>query len=296
MVSKVIIFGDSYMDGTELATSDDDLRHQADSLFPGVARQMDGSLPLPWTAPMFDKFNDWTFSLPDYFPRCKAYSMGGYLARKLNLPYENHAYGGYSNEAVMAEIWNNRPRLNGDTLVLVGLTYPNRTTRCDDTGHGGRTKTFNARVIPAQHRDLEQFLWLSTKYGDDTLTSILRVATHINALATMLRGIPYVVIDPLNIYRQNPEIHGKVFPWPRTRLVENMIRSNGEKIIMPYLVSQLQDFFDSSTFGFTLNHAMIEIAGQGNPYMEMLGHPNKSAHELFVDRYLQPHLEKEGMI
>lgn len=181
-------------------------------------------------------------------------------------------------------------------MVLVGLTYPNRTTRLDAVGYGGTIKTFNNFSLDGKGSDHDRFLELHMRYGDDTLASVLRVCNHVCAINNLLHSIPHVVIDPLNIYRQNPDIEGKVFPWPRTKLVETMISSVGEAIMMPYLVSQLQDFLDSNTFGFTLNHAMIDLANNGLPYNETLGHPNKMAHELYVDNYLHPYLEREGYL
>lgn len=297
MISRIAIFGDSYMDGSELPCSDPDLRHMFDALFTGVQRHPTGAIPENLRKPSFyDDFNRLTFSIPDYFDRCHAYSMGGYLARKLGIPFENHAFGGYSNDAIMAEIWNHRGSLDADTLVLIGLTFPTRTTRLDGVGHGGHIMTFNSHSIEVDGGDHERFLELSMRYGDDTLTSVLRVCNHVCAIGTLLRGIPHVIIDPLNIYRQNPEIDGKVFPWPKTRLIENMVTSMGEAIMIPYLVSQFQDFLDRSTCRFTLNHAMIDLALDNIPYNEALGHPNRMAHETYVDRYLHPYLVMEGMI
>lgn len=297
MISRIVIFGDSYMDGSELPCSDPDLRSRVDALFPGIARHHTGAIPVNLVkASFYVDFNDLVFSVPDYFDRCHAYSMGGYLARKLGVPHENHAFGGYSNEAIMAEIWNHLGHIDHNTLVLVGLTFPHRTTRLDAVGYGGHIRTFNNFSIDGKGSDHDRFLELHMRYGDDTLTSILRVCNHIRAVSEMLRGIPHILIDPLNIYRQNPDIDGKVFPWPRTRLVENTINSAGETILMPYLVSQMQDFLDSRTFEFTLNHAMIDLANNGLPYNETLGHPNKMAHEIYVDKYLHPYLEREGYL
>lgn len=295
MINKVLVFGDSYMFGSELPCADPDIRPKVDRLFSGIQRDHTGAIPEKlWNPSYFVDFAELVGEIPDYNERCHRYCMGGYLANKLSVGYENHSIGGYSNDAIMAELMLRSDQLDGNTLVLVGITYPDRTTRLDVRSEYNYIKTYNNFQI-GWSREHENFLELYMKYGDDTLTKFMHVRNHIAAIKSMLSDIPHVLIDPTNIYRQSPEIDGRLFTWPQTNLIEAQLSVRGEQIVLPKIVSKLQSYFDDNLFQFTLNHAMVDIESNNQSCRESLGHPNKLAHEIFVDRYLHPYLQEKGI-
>lgn len=298
MIDRIMLFGCSYMNGDELACADPDIKPRFDAAYGDQHRDHTGSIPEasmePW---MFEAYRHIADTITDFRQRCQDRCMGGYLARTLGVPCENHSLGGYSNDAIMAEVTNQRHRMDARTLVLVGLTHINRTTRLDERSPHGRIRT-NNNYSPLWPRNSDQgrYAELSLMFGDDTLTKLIQVRNHIRALSSLLSGIPHLVIDPINIYRQNAEVDGKLFSWPQIRVLESKIVGQHEAILERGVLDHLQAEMDELTFGYTMLHAMVDVRSRALPCREALGHPNRLTHEAFVDGYILPHLAKHGIL
>ena len=118
----------------------------------------------------------------------------------------------------------------------------------------------------------------------------------ISSIKEILAGIPHVIIYPLNIYRESPDIVKPLFDWDHTQVVSNSISQAGEHIAHPDIVESVQQYFNDNLFAYTFHHAMIDVHARNEPCRCLLGHPNRASHEQMVDAYLMPWLRTQGII
>ena len=297
MITHIMAFGDSFMYGHETPSSDTDVSARLNAAFPNQQLDHTGAIPNHIiSAKHYATMQQVTDSIPSYDERCLQYCLSGYLASKLDIEYQNYSCGGYSNDAIMAELLQRLPYMDQHTLVLVGLTYPSRKTQLSQRTAGDRILTLNNYAQFTDVADQKRYLELDMHYGDDILVKLLQVSNHVRAIHDLLRDIPHVLIDPTNIYRQNSELNQLLFAWPMDTNVKRFIRDLDEPLILPAIANTIQSCFDQLLFGYTLNHAMLELHQQGSRCRELGGHPTRHSHQLFVDNYLWPHLYKEGWI
>lgn len=297
MIDSVWIFGDSYMYGQELPFHDPALRKQLlDSLGNPVLDSAE-LLSEPITQKLFDRMSQVEKSIDNYAMLCNQHSMGGYLAGRLGVPCINRARGGYSNDAIMAELINNRSKITADSLVIVGMTYPARETQlCRQDGQG-YIACFNNYSAFAKDRQHEQYLSLSTQFGNDMLTKYLHATNHVSRIRELLLGIQHVVIDPVNIYRSSPEITDPIRPWDNHGdPIGSTIGAIEEAVMHSAVLDCIRTYFDTTLFEHTLNHAMQAVRASGARYMELGGHPTKACHDWFVDHCLWPWLTDRGLV
>lgn len=291
MVNRIMAFGDSVMYGTELPYDDDDIRPLVDSIIRGLGLDETGALHHGDITPaLVDAKEEMEKGIEDYDERCKRYSMSGYLAAKLGVPSVNHSFGGYGNDAIVSEILMHRHEFNQRTFVIVGLTYHSRRTRLDETNVNGRIVSINNYA--ASNRDQIKYLELEDMYGDDLLVRYLHVRNHVSALREILKGVPYLIIDPLNTYRENHELGSGIHGWGHRDCVSAAILQQHGRITKPSLVEEIQKYFNDNTFGYTLNNAMMEVSAEGTRCRQPFLHPTKAVHERFVDAYIIPWMKE----
>jgi len=297
MIKQIVAFGDSYIAGYELAFADPDARTLLDKAFANQKLDRTGSIPpLDLRYTHFNKFREVEQAVPDYQQRCWDYSLVGYLARQLGVPYHNWAFDGYSNDAIMAELIKKSSSLDADCLVLVGVTFPARETQLNIATEHGRIKCFSNYQQFAENSRHEKFIASAWEWSNDLLTKFMHVRNHISSVKEILAGIPHVIIDPWNIYRESPDITQPLFDWDHTDVIRNSITQAGEYIQHQDIVQSLQQYFNHNLFAHTFQHAMIDVHNRNQPSRCLLGHPNRSSHEQFVDAYLRPWLSSQGMI
>lgn len=298
MIKRIAAFGDSFIAGIELPFDDPDLKPLSDQAFKDV-RSLDHTGSIPY-ADLSMKHHqarmDLEQSIPDYFQRCFDYSLSGYLASKLSVPHSNYGFMGYSNDAIMADLIKQRHALDAQTLVIVGVTFPARETQLAVPTDHGRVKCFTNHNQFALNSRHAAYLDAYLEFSNDMLVKFLQAKNHLSSVRELLQGIPHVIIDPQNIYRESPDITEPLFGWDYNNVVRSTIEHTGELIIHPEIVDAVQQYFNANLFAYTLNHAMIEVHRTGARSRCMLGHPNRASHELFVDQYLWPYLVQQGMI
>lgn len=294
MIKKIIVFGDSYMYGTELPQDDSDIKPRIEKIVEGMPRDpISGAIPIRMLNSVhFDALWDIELSTPDYEYRCHRYSIGGILTQHYGIEtYKNYAWAGYSNTAIMSEIIEHLGEIGPDTLVIVGLTYPSRTTRLNEPTDYGKTKSFNNFSSLAKNKDHRKFIELAFEYDDDMLTKYLNVINFISFIDNVLSGVPHIIIDPINIFRENNELNGKILNgWNFDNKIENTIIDHGDEIRKPELVKYAQQFFNSNLFPYTFNHSILHAKTSNYYGRSYLGHPSRKAHQHFANEYLIPHI------
>lgn len=296
MIKKLVVFGDSYMYGTELPQDDPDLYPKIENIVADLPRDpVSGAIPIGLLrSSHFDALWNLEMSTPDYEYRCHNYSIGGIIKRHLGLEvYNNYAWAGYSNEATMVELIKNRGLIDNETLVIVGITFPTRTTRLNEETGYNKIRTFNNFSSLSKNKDHEKFIELSFKYDNDIMTKCLQVINFISFVKRELNGIPHIIIDPVNIFRDNPDLNGMIVDgWILENTVKNYILKQGDNIFHPELVDYAQNFFNDNLFPFTFNHSISHAKQNGYYGRALLGHPSKKAQEHYASNYLIPYINK----
>lgn len=297
MIKHIVAFGDSNIAGNELPFCEPAAKAVLDNAFPDQQLDHTGSIPpLEVRFQHYEKLTQVTDRIPDYDQKCWHYSIVGYLARSIGVPYTNHAFGGYSNDAIMAELLKKRSSIDSSTLVIVGMTFPARETQLNMATDHGRIKCFSNYHQFAKNPRHEKFLASYLEWSNDLLTKFIQVRNHISSIKEILAGIPHVIIDPWNIYRESPDIVKPLFDWDHTQVVSNSISQAGEHIAHPDIVESVQQYFNDNLFAYTFHHAMIDVHARNEPCRCLLGHPNRASHEQMVDAYLMPWLRTQGII
>lgn len=297
MISKILTFGDSYMYGTELPQEDPDLKEHINKIVEGLPRDpISGAIPIDILKSVhFDKLWDLEMKTNDYETRCHNYCISGIVARHFNIPeYKNFSWAGYSNDAILVELLSHMHEITNDTLVIVGLTFPFRTTRLNESTNYNKIKSFNNHHNLNKNRDHERYIELSMEYDDDILVKYIHTMNHISTIKSILANVPHVIIDPINIYRESKELNGKLLDdWFLEDTIKSSILRIGDDILYPGVVDHLQDFFNNNTFGYTFNHSLL-YAKDNNVYgRALLGHPSRYAHEHFAAEFLIPYIKRD---
>jgi len=296
MIDKVWVFGDSYMYGHELPFHDPDLREQLLASLGHPRLDSHGLLIDHIDQKLFDHMSQVEKAIDNYCRLCHRQCMGGYLASRLNVEYNNRAKGGYSNDAIMAELLKYRQSITPNSLVLVGMTYPARETHLHQTDDYGYAQCFNNYGNFVTNKHQRQYIMLQQEFGNDMFTKYLQAHNHVARVRELLCDIPHVIIDPVNIYRRSPEIMNPIRSWDYpSDPIGSIIGEIGESI-QDTLLDSIKGYFDKHLFQCTLNHAMVAVRTTGQRYMELGGHPSKACHEWFVDHCLWPWLTDIGLV
>lgn len=294
MITKLVTFGDSYMYGTELPQDDPDLKFKLETIVQDLPRdKISGAVPVNLLkSTHFDALWDIEMKTADYEERCHRYSISGIISKYFNFDtYKNYSWAGYSNDAIMSELILHKNDISPDTLVIVGLTFPYRSTKLNEqTGHN-KIRTYNNYAPHNRGSTHKKYIELSDLFGDDILVKYLHVKNHIAALKEILHGIPHIIIDPVNIYRENSELNYKLLDdWFLDKILEQTINGLGDQIYYVDIVKELQTYFNENIFHFTFNHSLLS-AKENNVYgRALLGHPSKYSHEHFANTYLIPYI------
>lgn len=294
MIRRIVAFGDSYIFGEELPYDDDVCRPMVEELVGWLPRDHTGAiLEDGITQQLIARKKAMDLLIDGYDERCVSMSFPGYMASIIGTEYQNHAFGGYSNDAIMSTLLMNRAEIDADTLVIVGLTYHTRRTRLGESKSNGRIRCINN--YHAETGDQMRYLELEDAYGDDLLVRYLHVRNTICAIRQLLEGIPHIVLDPVNTYRENPELNGRLFAWDHDRCVHRALERNG-RIERPSLANEIQAYFNHHTFHYTLVHAMADVMATDGTCRHPFMHPTRRVHERFADAYVMPWLTERGML
>lgn len=297
MITQILAFGDSNVAGNETAFCEPDAKALLDKAFPKQKLDKTGSIPpRDVRYQHYTKLTEVTDSIPDYDQKCWHYSFVGHLANTIGVPYINCAFGGYSNDAIMAELIKHSADIDESTLVIVGVTFPARETQLNIATDHGRIKCFSNYHQYAENPRHQQFMETYWEWSNDLLTKFIHVRNHIASIKEILTGIPHVIIDPWNIYRESPDITEPLFDWDHNDVVSNSIKQRGEHIIHLDIVAMLQQYFNDNLFTYTFHHAMIDVHRRGELCRCLLGHPNRASHAQLVDAYIAPWLRDQGII
>lgn len=294
MITKLLTFGDSYMYGTELPQDDADLKSKIENIVKDLPRdKISGAIPIDLLkSKHFDALWEIEIQTNDYEERCHSYCISGIVSNYFNLEsYKNYSWAGYSNDAIMSELILHKNELSSDTLVIIGLTFPFRTTRLNELTDYHKIKSFNNYQNLDKSNAHKKYIELSILFDNDLLVKYLQVKNHISALKQLLCNVPHIIIDPINIYRENSELNYKLLDdWFLDNTIEMSINKIGDQICYPAIVQDLQTYFNENTFAYTLNNSLLH-AKENNVYgRALLGHPSRYSHEHFANTYLIPYI------
>ena len=301
---KLFVFGDSYQFGDELPQCEiPDMIQRAEAAInrPNSIWE-DGRFPFGYiNGEQTNILRDLEDELiQDYRKKATTLCIGGRVAQHFNISdYRNFSKNGFSNLAIAARILQNLKDIDEDTLVIVGLTHLDRSTHFKKfIGTDNDIKCFNNFRNPGESAERDQFVQMLPTYGDDQLATYIQLAVQANGISHMLESTKckYIIIDPLNIFRENAELDGKLLKgWKFSnnihRILEN--REQWEALWHTELIQELQSSFNDLFFYKTLNSSICEIAKTNKVTYCILGHPTAEVHAHFAENYLIPYLEKE---
>ena len=309
MYSKMMVFGCSYMKGTELPQK----------YIPNVDAwaqehfnrnlSVDGSIPIRKRSSKDHlKYYDIERSDPNWQRRCEELTCTYQSAQQLGIQnYENYAVGGYSNTAILHEVMQRLDTIDDDTVVVVSLTYPFRNTRLNDLWD---THTDHPKP---QCSSTHKFVKHLTDYDPERALEILRNVDDVPARYLQAQAIIYqlqalipnlVLLDAIAFYREVPDIsHRSVFDYRDPDVAEICIPTNtvdeqtrrdsdDERAnLIPQATERLQTFFNESFMPYTLSHSIANVYDAGERYRCVLTHPNWRVHEDFAKNYLTPYIQ-----
>lgn len=292
MIDNILIVGDSFLYGEETPEIYiDNIEQKIFDVFKTNERKLDGRLVLPIGRDYIWKWIDVYKSINNYNQLAFDFSFGGHLKRQLKIPVTNLSIPGASmNQILNILLTNKNEFVNEKTLLIVGVTYPYRTTRFEYRNDVALVQSYN---LTAEDDDHERFLELSTLYGDDTLSKIYHVMGAVGLIKQIFKNNNLIIIDPYDIYRTTV----------KNRHVLKEFKNKIESAISPDAsmhfksVELTQTFFDENTFDYTFFDAMDDVVNEkiGNAAC-VLGHPSHHSHAVFADRYLLPYIIEQGWI
>lgn len=296
MYDKVIAFGDSFVSGDELSQElIPNLQQEVINFF-GVDMEIHGDVKLPEKKFSYADYNRWRSTvLEKYDPgaeTAKKLSYAGQIADHYNAEFYNFAYPGFSMSSIYATVIKNLSLITPDSLVIVGLTFPDRITRF---------RPYYIECEPgrrfSKNKDHAKYIELDVEYGNDIITRLMWVQTIIESIKSIVKCKRIIFIDPVNIYRENPEIE-KFQYFTVDRIVENHINMETiddsiiEDIISTHLdiITYLKEYFNRELFPYTFAHSIERLLKTNQKVKCILGHPSYIVHRDFVENCLIPEL------
>ena len=312
MIDRMMVFGCSYMKGTELPQKyipniDDWAKiHFKRDL------SADGSIPIrKRTSTDHLTYYDIERSDPHWERRCEELTCTYQTAEALGIKYyENYAVGGYSNTAIAAEVFKRLHTITDTTLVVVGITYPFRNTRLNDLWD---THTDHPKP---QCSSTHKFVKHLTDYDPEKALEILRNVDDVPARYLQAQGIMsmltstvqnLLLIDSIAFYREVADIKDRaVFRdydphediaeicIPTGTVDENVRRDSDEdrQNHIPELTESMQNYFNETFMPYTLSHSIANVYDKSEYYRCVLTHPNWRVHEDFSKKYLTPYIKE----
>ena len=285
MVDNVFIFGDSFMYGEESEQHEFDqeqfLQEMAEVIGrPVVKLTKTGRPSTALNAKEIEKYKEWFIN-----KCCKAgltpqyNSIGAMIARKVNAPYVMKALSGNSNNSIYKTFLDCLPDMTSDSLVVFGISQPNRKTYYDKwtAGHQSTHITNCWATIDSQ-KDYIKFTELDMMYGDDVTAQVLSTYSFITSVK-QLSPCPVLLIDPFHNFCDN-KYHPDV-PWDYVKKYTDDWDNYNHKKLLEYLEKEFKNLF---TYG--ISEVFEEVTDNGYPLHCINGHYSKYVYELYVDKVL----------
>ena len=304
MFTKIRVFGDSYMYGNELPETDhnEEIRSYIfDKL--NVQGEIDdaGRLIVKKTPTKYNgDITDFLVSkFDDYGKRCNDLMFAGVIAKHYNIKdYRNHAIGGSSNISIIAQLIQHLDEIDSSTLVICGITFPYRTTRFSNTTDDVVLSHSLNTSHSIDNKKNTEYLILNEIYGNDSMSLHLNALGQLKTITDILQstGCTFMIIDPVNIYRETTESTGKIAGgWTFDSIVQARIENFDEKAWKRFdkLIPHVQAEFNELTLPYTLHHPMSIMSKQSKQTQCLLGHPNAQVHKLYAEEFIMPYLETQ---
>jgi len=309
MIDSMMVFGCSYMKGTELTQKYiEDIDVWAKKTF-DKSLSSDGSIRL---RERYFKdhliYHDIERSDKDWQKKCEQLTCTYQSAQQLKIKkYSNYAVGGYSNTAIASEVLARMNQITDNTLVIVGLSYPFRSTRLNDLWdehtdhpkHQCSSTLHTARTLTDY--DPEKGLEILRSI-DDIPARYVQALSIITLLKSLIKNL--IIIDAISFFREVPDCVGhEIFNHtdpdvaeiclPLNTVSGHIVRDADDRQTnnIPDLAYTLQTHFNDKVMPYTFAHSMCNVhANEGGYYRCVLSHPNWRVHEDFSKKYLTPYI------
>jgi hypothetical protein len=292
MPDKIFIFGDSFMYGEESHQHEFDeaefLKDASDAVGTKIELDHHGVPTKPFTDTQRDKyikFINGSIKRSSIHPNY--YSMGAILARKLNCEYDMQATSGNSNNAIYKTFIDCIPKMTSDSLVLFGLSVPNRKTYYEQwiDRHPVNHVTSCWSDVTAEP-GYGKFEELDLLYGDDATARVLQTYSFVTS-AKSISPCPVLFIDPFHNFCDN-KYHPDV-PWNYVRRWSDQsqedLKTFKQTYPHPELLYWLEEQF-KSLFVYGISEVFEEVTADGQPIQCINGHYSKYTYERYVDKVL----------
>ena len=277
MVSKVIVFGDSFLYGHETNYTDfvehPDFKKNFKKAV-GIKWQLaqDGRLNSSTSEQRAKWFNFLIELDPQQKQNCNNNSIGGYLADELHVSnYLNFASVGSSNNFILYRVMKHQKEITKNTLVVCGITSPLRDTKYEPVDQG----------VPDT-----AFIGLE----DVDLTSrVIQTVAYTQAIKQIVEscGGRIVFVDPFGNFAQDEYHSGEAWDYIKHKANENYQHDNVLKIIDELNCENFAPGL-SSLYNWTQeNNIAMFTPG---------GHYSKDIYEQYTKEYLVPYLRDKHVI
>lgn len=308
-INKIVVFGCSYMKGSELVQKHyDDINAWAKKNFNSELGP-DGAIPLKnRTADNHVTYYHIERADPDWEHQLERLTVTYIARQELGIKeYKNYAVGGYSNVAIFAEMIRRKHEIDDNTLVILNCTYPFRSTRLNvhwdtHTNHP-KFKTYSVHKF-TQHLLDPRFKDAIDIFDsvDDIPTRYVQAYGLMQATKAMFKNV--IILDTVSIYRETPDlIDRNIYPTddgngeicvPVNTIHKHITRESDDynTDLNPEITGFLQKEFNRILFPYTFAHSMVDVRDKNEYYRCVLTHPNWKVHELFAHNYLIPYIKE----
>ena len=305
MTNKVIVFGDSFMYGTESFQHNFCKSKFLQDAGDAIGRwelvlDKDGVPDPPLTSQERNDYNDFMTKLEKHEDATHPhyYSIGGILSRKLDAKHINYAIGGHSNNIILNDVIKNLKTIDKETIVVCGISQPERRSYYGIHTSNGRTGTFTNCWSPVLNKDgYTKWKQLDLIFGDDGTARAIATLSYVKTIKQMIneQGCKKILfIDPFHQFCPN-KYHPNI-PWDYIEMElatqelfdnENLVEKYKHKDLVKFLKEQFSDLLLTG-----ISEVFEQVEAEGNPIQCVGGHYSKYTYEKYVEQVILPELNK----
>ena len=300
MIKNIVVFGDSFMYGHETNYRQFVNDEFKEKFKEKVGRKFDRlgfdhvrSGQIKMNLEQITLWFDLLASLDEnQTDNCNYNSIGNILANKLNIPVKNHAVCGCSNNYIFYKVIQYLSEINKNTLVICGLTEPNRTSKYENRYQPELKFIGNTNWYLQNHKDREKYDLLNLEFGDDYTALTIQTFSYIRAIINLVESkqAKVVFIDPFHKWIPDKFHSGISFDFVKDFL-------DNESNYQHHDVLNIIDSF---------NHDNLFSPGIANVFTVLEkkkiykycpgGHYSRELYAEYVDSQLMPFLEKTNVL
>ena len=223
---------------------------------------------------------------------CNYNSIGNLLANKLNVPVMNHAVCGSSNNFTFYKVIEHLDQIKKNTLVICGLTEPNRTSKYENRYQPELKHITNMNWFLQSHKDKEKYDLLNLEFGNDHTALVIQTFSYIRAIINLVESkqAKVVFVDPFHTWVSDIFHSGNSFDFVKDFL------DNEAGYQHHHVLNIIDSFNHDGVFSPGIAN-VFSILEQKKLYKYCPGgHYSRELYSEYVDNQLIPFLEEKNVL